>query len=321
MKAIVYKEYGPADVLRCTDVPRPEPAAGEVLVRVRASSVNYGDWAAMRGSPALIRTAMGLRRPKAEILGRDVAGVVEAVGPGTSRLKPGDRVCGESSQRAYAEYVAMPEAHLGVIPDGVTFEQAGTLPVAGTTAIQALTMGEVGAGTKVLVNGASGGVGTYTVQLAKAFGAHVSAVCSTRNVELVRSLGADEVIDYTEQDFAATRERYDAVLDYAGSRPLKAMRRILTPKGVYVASTSAGGPVLGPIPRLLATVLGNPFVSQRLRVLTTRRSPADLEKLTALIADGSIAPVIERELPLSEAATALRAFETEHAQGKFVLKV
>ncbi|MET8339842.1 NAD(P)-dependent alcohol dehydrogenase [Streptosporangium canum] len=319
MKAIVYDEYGSAEVLRHTDVEKPAIGDDEVLVRVHAASINHGDLAAMHGSPALLRLAFGLRRPRQTILGRAVAGTVEAVGAKATGLRVGDDVFGEMSQRGFAEYVAAPVAHLAPKPAEVTFAQAATLPVAATTALQALRLGEAGPGRTVLVNGASGGVGTFTVQLAKTLGAEATGVCSTRNMDLVRSIGAHHVIDYTREDVTRGAGRFDVVIDLAGNHRLSEFRRVLAPKGVYVSSSGAGGAVLGPLPRLIAATVTSPFLSQRLRGLAARRSAEDLTLLAGLVATGKITPVIERTYPLSETADAIRLLETEHARGKIVL--
>ncbi|MGV9771051.1 NAD(P)-dependent alcohol dehydrogenase [Streptosporangium sp. NPDC003464] len=321
MKAIVYQEYGPAEVLRHTDVDRPAAGDGEVLVRVRAASINYGDRAVMHGSPGILRLAFGLRRPKKTVLGRDVAGTVEAVGPKVTGLQVGDEVFGEMNQRGFAEYVAAPAAHLAPKPAEVTFEQAATLPVAATTALQALRLGGAGPGRTVLVNGASGGVGTFAVQLAKTLGAEVTGVCSTRNADLVRSIGAHHVIDYTREDLTRGAGRFDVIVDLVGNHRLSGFRRVLAPKGVYVSSSGAGGALLGPLPRLVAAAVTTPFLSQKLRGLVIRRSVEDLTLLAGLVAEGKITPVIERTYPLSETADAIRFLEAEHARGKIVLTV
>jgi len=321
MKAIVYHEYGPAEVLRYADVEQPAVGDQDVLVRVRAASINFGDRAAMRGIPGLMRLAYGLRRPKATILGRDVAGTISAVGANVTGFRVGDAVVGEMEQRGFAEYVAAPETHLAVVPAAVTFEQAATLPVAGTTAVQALRLGEVEPGSTVLVNGASGGVGTFTVQVAKTLGAEVTAVCSTRNADLLRSIGADHVIDYTRADVTRGAGRYDVIVDLAGDHRVSEFRRVLTPNGRYVASTGAGGRLVGPLPRMLVVSAMSPFVRQRLRVLAAKRDIADLTRLAELVVAGKVTPVIERTYSLSEAADAIRFIEAEHARGKVVLTV
>ena len=321
MKAITYQEYGPAEVLRYSDVEKPAVGDAEVLVQVRAASINFGDRAAMHGIPSIMRLAFGLRRPKATILGRDIAGVVSAVGAGVTGFGVGDEVLGEVEQKGFAEYVAVPEQHLAAVPAGVTFEQAATLPVAGTTAVQALRLGEVAPGSSVLVNGASGGVGTFTVQLAKTLGAEATAVCSTRNADLMRSIGADHVIDYTREDVTRGAVRYDVIVDLAGDHRISEFRQVLKPKGRYVSSTGAGGRMLGPLPRMFAALAMSPFVRERLRVLAAKRDIADLTHLAKLVAAGKVTPVIERTYALSEAADAIRFIEAEHARGKIVLTV
>ena len=321
MKAIVYHRYGPPEVLRYTDVERPTPGTGEVLVRVRTASLNFGDRAMMRGNPSAIRLAMGLRRPRATILGRAVAGTVEAVGPGATRFRAGDDVFGECAQRGFAEFAVVKEKHLAAKPVEVSFEQAATLPVAANTALQGIRLGKVGAGTRLLVNGASGGVGTFAVQLGKAVGAHVTGTCGGRNAALVRSIGADEVVDYTSDDVTRGEARFDVVFDLAGDKPLAAMRRVLAPKGMYISSFGGGGKLFGPMPRLLGMMVKAPFVSQRLRPLVATPKGDELAELGAMVAAGTLDPVIERSYPLSETADAIRFIEEHHAQGKLVLTV
>lgn len=318
MKAIVYDRYGPPEVLRYADVERPSPKAGEVLVRVRTASLNFGDRAAMRGEPRAIRLAMGLRRPRANVLGRAVAGTVEAVGPGVTRFQPGDDVFGEASQRGFAEHTVAKEKHLAAKPVEVSFEQAATLPVAANTALRGIRLGEVGPGTRLLVNGASGGVGTFAVQIAKALGAQVTATCSHRNAELVRSIGADAVVDYT----TSLSDLFDVVFDLRGDRSLAAMRRVITPKGMYISSFGSGeSKVFGPMGRLVGMMVKAPFVSQRLRPLVATPQGEELAELGAMVAAGTLSPIIEEERPLSETAAAIRHIEQHHAIGKFVLIV
>ena len=321
MKAIVYEQYGSPDVLRYADVGRPVPGDDQVLIRVRAASLNRGDVFALRGTPHLIRLAFGLRRPKASILGRDVAGTVEVVGPAVRRLRVGEEVFGEVEQRGFAQYVAAPESHFGRVPVGVTFEQAATLPVAGSTALQAVRAGNIQPGQSVLVNGASGGVGTFAVQLAKYFGGEVTGVCRTRNIDLVRGLGADHVVDYSREDVTQGPDRYDVIIDVAGDHRLRELRGILTGSGVYVSVSGNGGPVLGPVPRMLAVAATSPVVRQRLRLLAQRRSLDDLTTLASLVAERRLWPIIERTYPLAEAADAIRFIETEHPSGKVVLTI
>jgi NADPH:quinone reductase-like Zn-dependent oxidoreductase len=317
MKALTYHRYGTPDVLSWSEVEQPVPGPQDVLLRVHAAALNHADLFLLHGTPRIARLAFGVRRPKATILGRDVAGTVEAVGAQVTRFRPGDEVFGEVEQRGFAEYVTAPAAHLAAKPPGVSFADAATLPVAATTALQAARKAELGPGRSVLINGASGGVGTFAVQIARTFGATVTGVCSTRNADLVRKLGADRVIDYTRENLTATTERFDAVIDLAGSHGLAAMRRLLTPRGVYVASTGNGGPLLGPVPRLLGVAVGG----RRLRILSTRRDVDDLDRLATMVEQGAVEPVIERTYPLAEAADALWRLEREHARGKIVLSL
>src|SRR5688500_17635374 len=267
MKAIVYRTYGSPDILRLEEVPRPEVRDGDVLVRVHAAAVNPLDWHLLRGQPYIVRPTSGWRTPKRNIPGIDVAGVVEAVGRDVTRLKPGDEVYGEKS-RACAEYVAGPARLFVPKPANLSLEQAAAVPVGAVTALQALRdKGGIQAGQRVLINGASGGVGTFAVQLAKAFGAELTGVCSTRNVDLVRSLGADHVIDYTRQDFTRGGQRYEVVLDLVGNHSLGAFRRALTPTGTLVLSGGGvfeGGSLVGPMGLLVKRRLVSPFVRQRL---------------------------------------------------------
>jgi len=343
VKALTYHRYGTPDVLSWADVEQPVPGPHDVLLRVRAASLNRADLFMLHGSPRIARLAFGLSRPKATILGRDVAGVVEAVGAQVTRFRPGDEVFGEVEQRGFAEFATAPAADLATKPAGLSFTDAATLPVAATTALQALRLAGIetaaragavtgretetgagagagartGTGRTVLINGASGGVGTFAVQIARTLGATVTGVCSTRNADLVRKLGAERIIDYTREDLTATAGRFDAIIDLAGSHSLGAMRRLLTPRGVYIASTGNGGPLLGPMPRLLGVVLGGP----RLRVLATKRDVDDLALLAGLVERGEVNPVIDRTYPLREAADALWHLEREHARGKIVLSL
>lgn len=253
------------------------------------------------------------------MLGRAASGTVAAVGAGVDDLKAGDDVFGELTAGCFAEFVAGPAARLVRKPDAVTFEQAATLPIAATTALLAVRAADAGPGRTLLVNGASGGVGTFTVQLARMLGARVTGVCSARNADLVRSLGADRVIDYAREDVTRGTDRFDAVIDLAGGHRVSAMRRILTPRGVYVASTGNGGPVLGPMPRVFTVLATGPFVRHRLRNLVVRHSAADLAEVAALVERGAVTPAIEATYPLSEAADAVRRLERDHARGKIVL--
>ncbi|MGI5243803.1 NAD(P)-dependent alcohol dehydrogenase [Dactylosporangium sp. CA-139066] len=323
MKAIVQDRYGPPELLRYADVEHPVAAGGEVLVRVRAAALNHGDRVDLRGTPSIARLVLGVRRPRVPILGRAVAGTVEAVGAGVTAWRPGDEVFGETGKRGFAEYVTVPAGDLAAKPAALTFEQAATLPVAATTALQALRLAgaEGGPARRVLVNGASGGVGTFAVQLAHGFGHAVTAVCSARNAERAAALGATRVVVYAREDVTGLAERFDVIVDLAGGHRLSAMRRLLAADGVYIASTGNGGPVLGPVPRLLAVAASSPLRGGRLRVLTARRSAKDLAELAALVEAGRLTPFVERTRPLSETADALRMLETEHARGKTVLTV
>ncbi|MDC0765416.1 NAD(P)-dependent alcohol dehydrogenase [Streptomyces sp. HD] len=325
MKAVVQDRYGSADTLEFTDIDRPVPAAGEVLVRVLAASVNAYDWHFMRGDPLLGRGMMGLRRPRTRVRGRDFAGQVEAVGAGVTGIEPGDEVFGEADG-AFAEYVCARDGEVGPKPANLTFEQAAAIPLAGNTALIGLRdVARVQPGQTVLVNGASGGVGTFAVQLAKAYGAEVTAVCSTRNVDLVRSLGADRVIDYEREDFARGERRYDVVLDLVGNHSLAEFRRVLSPTGVLVLSGGGvyeGGSFVGPMGLFLKRRLVAPFSRhQRLLEISARQSKANLAALRELAESGKIAPVVERTYPLSEAAEAIRYLEVEHARAKIVVTV
>ncbi|MFI6511322.1 NAD(P)-dependent alcohol dehydrogenase [Streptosporangium sp. NPDC050855] len=322
MKAIVQDRYGPADVLELRDVPRPVAGEDEVLIRVHAASVNHADHAVMTGVPYLGRLAFGPLRPKVAIRGRDVAGRVVAVGGGVRHLRPGDEVYAEAETGTFAEYVAVPADRVAVKPATLTFEEAATVPLAGGTALQGLRdRGELQPGQKVLINGASGGVGTLAVQIARALGAEVTGVCGTRNVDLVRSLGADHVVDYRREDFTRGDRRYDLILDLAGNRSLSDCRRALTPTGTLVLSSASGGRLLGPLGRVLRASVLSPFVRQRLRVLVASPSGRLLADLTELVEFGKIVPVVERTYPLHETPEALRHLAEEHARSKLVIVV
>ncbi len=320
MKAIVYREYGSAEVLELQDVPRPAIKDDEVLMRVHAASVNPLDWHFMRGMPYVMRAGTGLRRPTAPQLGVDAAGHVEAVGRNVTQLGPGDEVFGACTG-AFAEYASARASALARKPSNLTFEQAAAVPVAGITALQGLRdKGRVQAGHKVLINGAAGGVGTFAVQIAKWLGAEVTGVCSTRTVEMVRSIGADHVVDYTREDFTRTGSRYDVILDMIGSRSLSDRRRALTPRGtlVIVGSTD-NGRWLGPLKALLAAVVVSPFVSQKLRPIMTQASQSDFKVLQELLTAGRLRPVIDRTYSLSQVPEAICYLEEGHARGKVVI--
>ena len=327
MKAIRYDRYGPPEVLKLREVDLPAIGAEEVLVRVRAASVNPLDWHFMGGTPYLVRAQAGLSRPRARAsrLGADMAGSVEAVGRDVAGLRPGDEVFGGLDDRGtLAEYISIrQDGAVLAKPTGLTFEQAASVPVAGCTALQALRdKGRVRPGHKVLINGASGGVGTFAVQLAKAFGAEVTGVCSTRNVELVASLGADQVIDYTREDFTRAGRRYDLLVDTAGNRTLAEIRRALAPKGVLVG---VGGPDkgrwIGPLGRSVKMALLSPAVSQRMVFFLARLNKADLGVLGELLAAGKLTPVIDRTYQLGEVARAIGYLKQGHARGKVVITV
>jgi NADPH:quinone reductase-like Zn-dependent oxidoreductase len=324
MKAITQTAFGSADVLQLSEVPKPSPRPGEVLVRVSAGSPNPWDWHFMRGLPYISRLAgAGLRKPKNTILGSDVAGQVEAVGAGVSQLSPGDEVYGFVGAGAFAEYVCVPADFLGLKPANLTFEQAATIPLAGMTALQGLRdAGDIRAGQHVLIIGASGGVGTLAVQIAKSYGATVTGVCSTSNVELVRSLGADHVLDYTREEVTRSSGPYDLIFQLAGTTWPGALRRSLKPSGRLVLSSGdSTGRIIGPMNRMAAAVILSAFTSQTLQPLTTTRSRQDLEHLKGLIEDGDLAPVIDRTYPLSASAEAVRHLETGHVRGKLTISV
>jgi len=318
MKAAVYTRYGPPDVLQVTDVEKPVPKDGEVLIRVRAASVNPLDWRLMSGRPFVVRIFFGLR-PRVTP-GRDVAGRVEAVGRNATQFKPGDEVFG-TCVGAIAEYVCAAELGLVNKPAGVTFEQAASVPVAAYTALQGLRdKGRIQAGQRVLINGAAGGVGMFAVQIAKSFGADVTGVCSTRNVEMVRSIGADRVIDYTREDFTKNEQHYDLMFDCIGNHSPSACRRVLNPNGICVM---AGGPkqLRSILTHALKALVLSWFVSQKFVMFIARRSQKDLTMMNGLMTAGKVTPVIDKCYRLSEAAEALRHAETGHARGKVVIAV
>jgi len=320
MKAIVQDIYGPPDVLQLKEVDKPLITDDEALVRVRASSVNPADWHFIRGSPFLLRLAgSGLSRPKNPVPGLDVAGVVEAVGKNATQLRPGEEVFG-SCRGAYAEYARVAKKHLLPKPQNLTFEQAAAVPLAATTALQGLRdQANVQAGQTVLIIGASGGVGTFAVQIAKALGAEVTGVCSTRNVEMVRSIGADHVIDYTQADFVAGGQRYDLIFQLAGTHAPSECRRALKPKGTLLLCSGDGR--LGGIGRILAGMVSSPFVSQRLVTWVATMNNEDLATLAELIEAGKVKPVIDRIYELRETPAAVRYLEEGHTRGKVVITV
>ncbi len=338
MKAIVYFNYGSPDALQCTDIQKPAPTDHEVLIRVRAASVNPLDLGGLQPVPYIFRVLFGLEQPTADHPGRpgvDVAGEVDAVGRNVTQWEPGDHVFGvcitdpQASgtrvwihrQGSFAEYVCAPESILAQKPDNVTFEQAASVPVAAFTALQGLRdKGKIQPGQKVLVNGASGGVGTFAVQIAKSFGAEVTGVCSTANVDVVRSIGADHVIDYTQQDFAEDGRRYDLILDCVGNHSISECRRVLNPKGrLVMVGDMTGRGAIGMLTRLVAALLLSPFVSQKLITFLARPNQNDLIILHDLIKAGKVKPVLDRCYLLDEAPQALRYLAEKHARGKVVI--
>jgi NADPH:quinone reductase-like Zn-dependent oxidoreductase len=328
MKAYLLDSYGPADALRLADIARPEPAAGEVLVRVRATSVNPYDWHLMRGEPRVGRLmpgVLGLRGPAVRILGCDVAGQVEAAGSGVTGFRPGDDVFALLPGGGFGEYVSVPAGQLAPLPAGLDYEQAAAMPMAALTALRSLRdHGRLRPGQQVLINGASGGVGTFAVQIARALGAKVTGVCGSRNAGLVASIGANEVIDYTAEDFTRRSRRYDLVLDIAGGRPVAACRRVLTPRGTLVVVGGQAGRWLAPAGRMLAALAQGPLVSQRIFAgdavpLAGRRQ--DLVTLGGLVADGAVAPVIGGRYDFAQLPAAIRHSEAGHPSGKLVVTV
>jgi NADPH:quinone reductase-like Zn-dependent oxidoreductase len=319
MQAIVQDRYGSAEVLAAQDIDRPQMADDEVLVRVHAASIHVGDWIVMTGVPYVMRMATGLRRPKQRVPGTDVAGTVEAVGPQVTSLRPGDEVLGWCDG-AFAEYAAAPEANFVKKPADLTFEQAAAIGVSATTALQLLRdNGKIQPGQRVLVNGASGGVGTFAVQIAKAFGAEVTGVSSTRNVELVRSIGADHVIDYTREDFRAGAERYDLILDNVGDRSMADTRRALTPSGTLISNGGAhSGGKLG---RTLRLLLASIVVRQQAGPSLKTTNQPDLLAITELVEAGKVTPVIGGTYPLRQTAEAIRHVAAGHARGTLVITV
>jgi NADPH:quinone reductase-like Zn-dependent oxidoreductase len=324
MKAVVQDRFGPPDVLRLADVARPEIAPSDVLVRVYAAALNPYDWHMLRGDPYIARLlgAFGLTKPKEGVAGIDAAGRVEAVGAEVRGLRPGDAVYG-FCHGAFAEYARASADHVAPKPERLTFEQAAALPMAATTALRGIReIGRVRPGQRVLVNGASGGVGTCAVQIAAASGAEVTGVCSTGNVELVRSLGAARVIDYTAEDFTDRHSHYDLILDNVGDRPLKQLRRALTPSGTLLLNSGGSpGHVVGAIAPMLRALAVNGFVRQRLRFIPTKLDRRELVALTGLVEEAALAPVVSRTLPLEETAEGLRLVEAGHAGGKVVITV
>ena len=325
MKAIVYQGFGSSDILRCEEIDKPIPLDDEVLIKVRAASVNPLDWKLMKGGPFIFRLLLGMGKPKIRRPGVDVAGEVETVGRNVTQFKPGDDVFG-TCRGAFAEYAtsrSVPgmKSVLVIKPVKVTFEQAASAPVAALTALQGLRdKGRIQQGQRVLINGAAGGVGTFAVQIAKSFGANVTGVCSTSNVDMVRSIGADQVIDYTQQDPTKSGHRYDIVLDCVGNHSFSEWRRVLNPKGILVG---VGAPADVPLSRLLAGLIGalvrSLFVSQKIAIFIARVNQRDLTTVRELMAAGKVTPVIDKRYRLSEAREAFRYTETGHARGKVII--
>jgi NADPH:quinone reductase-like Zn-dependent oxidoreductase len=338
MKAIAYHNFGSPDVLQCEDIEKPVPKSNEVLIKVRAASVNPLDRGELKGVPFIFRIMFGLRKPDATRPGRpgvDVSGLVEAVGRNVTQFKPGDEVFGVCisnphnsgvkvwvhEQGAFAEYACAPESTLVLKPDNVTFEQAAAVPIAALTALQGLRdKGHIQPGQKVLIHGAGGGVGTFAVQIAKSFGADVTGVSRTSSVEMVRSIGADQVIDYIQEDFTKSGQRYDLIFDCYASHPLSACRRVLNPRGVYVGigtPVNAGG--IGILARLIQMLLLSRLTSQKLITFLAKPSKEDLTVLQELMAAGKVTPVIDKRYSLSEVPEAIRYLEEGHARGKVVI--
>ena len=321
MRAIVQHRYGPPSVLETSEVALPAPGRGEVLVRVGAASIHPGDYFVMSGQPYLVRLAFGLRRPRHGIPGMDLAGVVSAVGKDVTALRPGDDVFGWSTAGALAEYVCVPAGNLAPIPANVSVTQAATVATSAMTALQALRkIANVQPGQTVLITGASGGVGSFAVQIAKALGAEVTGVCSTRNIDMVRSLGADHVLDYAETDFTSAEQRYDVIFDNVEA-PLAAARRALTPTGILIPNSGRGGRWLGPIPRIIKARVLSMFSRQHLRPFTSIGKRQDLLTLGDMLSTGQVTPVIDRTYPLDEAAEALRYVGAGHTRGKVVVAI
>ena len=322
MKAVVFHDYGSPDVLKCEDIEKPAPGDSEVLLKVRAASVNPVDWHGMRGKPYVMRMMGGLGKPKSTRLGCDVAGKIESVGQSVTQFKPGDEVFGGGlGLGAFAEYVCAPESSAFVTkPDNLTFEQAAAVPVAAFTALQGLReKGQIQPGQSVLINGAAGGVGTFAVQIAKAFGANVTGITSTRNLDLVRSLGADRAIDYTKEDFTKGAQRYDVILDAVGNHSLSAYKRVLNRKGVCAIVAGPDGLWLGPLSRFIQALALSPFVNQKFLPFIARPNKEDLTIISKLMETRKVTPVIDRCYRLSEVPQALRYLEEGHARGKVVI--
>lgn len=321
MKAIVYHSYGSPEVLHLEEVEKPTPGDDEALVRVRAASANPLDYHMMKGA-FMLRPLTGLRRPRVGRPGADLAGEVETVGAKVTRFKPGDLVFGAARRGTFAEYVSVKEKNLAPKPANITFEQAAAIPVAGLTALQGLSKGRIRSRQKVLINGAAGGVGTFAVQIAKSFGAEVTGVCSTRNVGLVRLIGAAHVIDYTREDFTRSTQRYDLLFDCIGNHPLSACRGVMSPNGTYVlVGVKPGLPGDGPLARLLKVLILSRLAKQNFVFFIASMNQSDLIRLKELVESEKVTPVIDRAYTLSDGAKAIRYLEEGHARGKVVITV
>jgi NADPH:quinone reductase-like Zn-dependent oxidoreductase len=316
---MVHREYGAPELLRLEEVARPTPGDTDLLVRVRAAGINWADYSVLTGVPYMVRLGFGLRRPRDGIRGTDFSGTVESVGPKVTGFRPGDEVFGWC-KGAFAEYVSVPEANVVKKPAAVSHEQAAAVPMAGMVALQALRdVGDVRSGHRVLVVGASGGIGTFAVQIAKAMGAEVTGVCSTENLDLVRSLGADRVIDYTRQDFTELGERYDFILDIADTHSFSARRRVLEADGVLVPNSGEGGRLAGSLGRIVAARLLSLFTSQKIHPFLSTYQHEDLVALAGLIEAGKVVPVVGRIYPMVEASAALEIVGARHSRGKTVV--
>jgi NADPH:quinone reductase-like Zn-dependent oxidoreductase len=324
VKAIVRDTYGSPDVLELTDIDKPEPGDGEVLLRVHAASVNPADWHILRGAPYIARIEFGLRKPKDRVLGCDVAGHIEAVGKNVTMLQPGEEVFGSPFMHglgAFAEWVCISEDLLAPKPAALSFEQVAAVPLAALTALQGLRdQGRIEPGHKVLIIGASGGVGTFAVQIAKSFDAEVSGVCSTRNVEMVRALGAEHVIDYTQEDFTQSGQKYDLIFQLAGTLSPSECRSALTSNGNLVLSSGESeGRWIGPVDRVIKGLVLSGFVSQKMASFMVKPKREDLQLLKQFIEDGTLTPEIDRTYPLAQVPEAIRYLEEGHARGKVVI--
>jgi len=320
MKAVVRDTYGPPDVLRLEEVRKPIPGNGQVLVRVHAASANAGDWHLLRGTPLPFRLVEGLLTPKHHIIGTDIAGRVEAVGPHVSQFRPGDEVFGELSRSGfggYAEYVAVPETGLATKPENISFEEAAAVPTSGLTALQGLRKGKIQQGQTVLIHGAAGGVGTFAVQIAKAFGTEVTAVCGPRSLDIVRSIGADDVLDYTRDDFARAGRQFDLILAVNGNRSIWDYKRALSPRGAYVMTGGSNRQLFDAL--IFGALLS--FGNQKFANLLMRPNQPDLVLLKDLIERGTVKPIIERRYKLRDVPEAVRYIEEGHARGKLTVMV